>query len=1051
MARFFIDRPVFAWVVAIAIVLFGALSLRTLPVSQYPAIAPPAISINVSYPGASAETVQDTVVQVIEQQLNGIDNLLYFTANSSKDGSATITLTFAQGTNPDTAQVQVQNKLSLAMPRLPQIVQQQGIRVAKSAGNFLLVVGLVSTDGSMDRTDISDFIVSSLQDPLSRTAGVGDFQVFGSQYAMRIWLDPAKLVNFSMTPSDVSAAIRAQNVQVASGELGAEPAVPDQQMNATVVGPSYLQTPEEFGAILLRVQADGSQVRLRDVARVEIGSENYTTLSYFNGQSAAGIGIRLASGANALDAAAAVRATIARLRPSFPAGLEAVYPLDTTPFVRLSIESVIYTLIEAVVLVFLVMFLFLQNFRATLIPTIAVPVVLLGTFAVLQVAGFSINTLTMFGMVLAIGLLVDDAIVVVENVERVMAEEHLSPIEATRKSMDQITGALVGIGLVLSAVFLPMAFFGGSTGVIYRQFSITVATAMGLSVIVAIIFTPALCATILKPPKPGQGQRGFFGWFNRSFDRATRGYASGVQDALRRPLRMMMLFVALLVILAVMFVRLPSAFLPDEDQGTAYVQVVSPPGATTARTQRTLDEISRYLREEESGVVASTFAINGFSFTGRGQSAGMAFLSLRDWSDRPGSQNSVQALTRRIMARFANYPDAMVFAFAPPAITELGNATGFNFQLLDRGGLGHEALMGARSQLLGLAAQSPVLTGVRPNGQNDEAQFRLMIDWERASALGLSVSDINSTLSTAWGATYVNDFMDRGRVKRVYMQGDASARMLPDDLDRWFIRNASGQLVSFSAFGHAEWSYGSPRLERFNGVASVEIAGAAAAGYTSGQAMAEMERLAAQLPAGFGFDWSGISYEERLSGAQAPTLYALSLLIVFLCLAALYESWSIPAAVMLIVPLGILGAVAAMLGRGLSNDVYFQVGLLTTVGLAAKNAILIVEFAKDGFDRGQTLAEAALEAARQRLRPIIMTSLAFGLGVVPLVIASGAGSGGQNAIGTGVLGGVMSGTLFAIIFVPVFFVIVLKLFRTKRKGEAEQAAPAPHPFPTPGE
>jgi multidrug efflux pump len=1048
MARFFIDRPVFAWVIAIAIMLFGVLSLRTLPISQYPAIAPPAISITVTYPGASAETVQNTVVQVIEQQLNGIDNLMYFSASSSKDGSATITLTFAQGTDPDTAQVQVQNKLSLATARLPQTVQQQGIRVAKSTSNFLMVVGLVSSDGRLDRTDIADFIVSSLQDPLSRTAGVGDFQVFGSQYSMRIWLDPAKLLNFGMTPGDVATAIRTQNVQIASGEMGALPAVPGQRLNATVIGPSYLQTSEEFGAILLRVQADGSQVRLRDVARVEMGSENYANSGFYNGQPAAGIGIRLASGANALDTVAAVRETLNRLQPSFPQGLEVVYPLDTTPFVRLSIENVVRTLIEAVILVFVVMFVFLQNFRATLIPTITVPVVLLGTFAVLQISGFSINTLTMFGMVLAIGLLVDDAIVVVENVERVMAEEHLSPLEATRKSMDQITGALVGIGLVLSAVFLPMAFFGGSTGVIYRQFSITVATAMALSVIVAIVFTPALCATMLKPHRPGQGTRGFFGWFNRNFDRANRRYASGARYTSSRPLRMMAVYAALLVGLGFMFIRLPGAFLPDEDQGTAFVQVISPPGATSERTQRTLDEITRYMREEESGVVASTFAINGFNFSGRGQSAGMAFLRLRDWSERPGAENSAQALTRRVMAKFSNYPEAMIFAFAPPAITELGNATGFTFQLLDRGGLGHDALMSARGQLLGLAAQSPVLAGVRPNGQNDEAQFRLVIDWERASALGLSVSDINTTLSTAWGSTYVNDFMDRGRIKRVYMQGDVTSRMLPEDLDRWNVRNAAGQMVPFSAFGRADWSYGSPRLERFNGIASAEIAGGPAPGYTSGQAMAEMERLSAQLPAGFGFDWSGLSYEERLSGSQAPMLYALSLLIVFLCLAALYESWSIPVSVLLLVPLGILGAVAAMLARGLSNDVFFQVGLLTTVGLAAKNAILIVEFAKEGFERGLTLADAALEAARQRLRPIIMTSLAFGLGVVPLAIASGAGSGAQRAIGTGVLGGVVSGTLFAILFVPIFFVIVLKLFRTKRK---EEAKPEPQAVPIPAE
>jgi len=1050
MARFFIDRPVFAWVIAIAIMLFGLLSLRTLPVAQYPQIAPPAISINVNYPGASAETVQNTVIQVIEQQLNGIDNLLYFTAQSSKDGSANIILTFAQGTNPDTAQVQVQNKLQLAVPRLPLTVQQQGIRVAKSTNNFLLVIGLVSADGQMTRTDIADFITSTLQDPLSRTPGVGDYQVFGSQYAMRIWLDPAKLMNYGMTPGDVSDAVKAQNVQVASGEMGAQPSVPGQRLNATIIGPSYLRTPEEFGSILLRVQPDGSQVRLRDVARVEIGSENYNFTTLFNGRPAAGIGIRLASGANALDTEAAVHATIDRLRPSFPQGLEVVYPYNTTPFVRLSIESVVHTLFEAVVLVFLVMLLFLQNIRATLIPTIAVPVVLLGTFAVLQAAGFSINTLTMFGMVLAIGLLVDDAIVVVENVERVMAEEYLSPKEATRKSMDQITGALIGIGLVLSAVFLPMAFFGGSTGVIYRQFSITVATAMALSVIIAIIFTPALCATILKPHKPDQGRRGFAGWFNRNFDRANRGYTKGVQAALRRPLRVMLIYVLLLGGLGVMFTRLPTAFLPDEDQGTAFVQVIAPPGATIERTQHALDELTRYVLEDEKDVVASVFTISGFNFSGRGQNAGMAFLSLRDWNERPGRENGVQALTQRIMGRFAAYKDAMIFAFAPPAITELGNATGFTFELLDRGGLGHEALAAARDQLLGLAAQSPVLTAVRPNGQSDEAQFRLLIDWERASALGLSVSDVNTALSTAWGATYVNDFIDRGRVKRVYMQGEATARMLPGDLDKWYVRNATGQMVPFSSFGRAEWGYGSPRLERFNGIASSEIAGEAAPGYTSGQAMAEMERLAAQLPQGIGYDWSGLSYEERLSGSQAPALYAISLLVVFLCLAALYESWSIPAAVMMIVPLGVFGAVAAMLLRGLSNDVYFQVGLLTTIGLASKNAILIVEFAKEYFDRGQSLTDAALSAARQRLRPIVMTSLAFGFGVVPLAISTGAGSGGQNAIGTGVIGGVLSGTFFAIMFVPVFFLVVLRLFRTKPRGE-EIAAATPHPHPAPGE
>jgi len=1052
MARFFIDRPVFAWVIAIGIMLAGLLALRTLPVAQYPGIAPPAISISVSYPGASATTVQSTVVQVIEQQLTGIDGLTYFSSQATKDGSASIQLTFAQGTNTDTAQVQVQNRVQLAVPRLPQTVQQQGIRVAKSTGNFLMIVGFVSADGKMTRTDISDFLVSNVQDPVSRTPGVGDYQVFGAQYAMRIWLDPARLVNYGMTPGDVAAAVRAQNVQVSSGEMGAQPSVPGQQLNATIIGPSYLQTPQEFGSILLRVRPDGAQVRLRDVARVEMGSENYAFSTLFNGQPASGIGIRLASGANALDTAAAVRATLERLQPTFPQGLQVVFPFDTTPFVKLSITSVAYTLVEAVVLVFLVMFLFLQNLRATLIPTLAIPVVLLGTFAVLQAFGFTINTLTMFGLVLAIGLLVDDAIVVVENVERVMAQEHLSPLEATRRSMDQITGALIGIGLVLSAVFLPMAFFGGSVGVIYRQFSITIATAMALSVLVAIFFTPVLCATMLKPHHPDKGRRGPFAWFNRGVEHATVRYVGGVRASLRRPLRMMAVYAALLAGLGFAFLRLPGGFLPPEDQGVAFFQVIAPPGATSDRTQRALDAATRYLREDEKGVVASVFTINGFSFSGRGQNAGMGFISLRDWKERPGPENSVQALTRRLSAHFASYPDAIVIAFAPPAITELGNATGFNFQLLDRAGRGHAALMEARNQLLGLAASSPVLAGVRPNGLNDEAQFRLVVDWEHASALGLSISDVNATLSTAWGATYVNDFLDRGRIKRVFMQGEAEARMLPGDLDRWFVRNATGQMVPFSAFSRTEWVYGSPRLERFNGIASREIQGAPAPGLTTGEAMAEMERLAAQLPPGFGYAWSGISYEERMSSGQAPALYAVSLLVVFLCLAALYESWSIPTAVMLVVPLGVLGAVLATLLGDKANDVYFQVGLLTTIGLSAKNAILIVEFAKDGFNRGLTLTEAVAEAARQRLRPVVMTSLAFTLGVVPLAIASGAGSGAQNAIGTGVIGGVIAGTVLALAFVPVFFLLVQRLFRSRRTGVAA-ASPGKgeQPAPQPGE
>jgi multidrug efflux pump len=1042
MARFFIDRPVFAWVIAIGMMLAGLLALRSMAVSQYPAIAPPAISINVTYPGASAETVQTTVVQIIEQQLSAIDNLLFFDSQTTKDGQARIQLTFAPGTNSDTAQVQVQNRVQLAVPRLPLTVQQQGIRVVKSSGNYLLVVGFVSTDGRMERLDISDYLVSNLQDPISRTPGVGDFQIFGAQYAMRIWLDPAKLINFGLTPADVAAAVRAQNVQVSSGEMGGLPALPGQQLNATIIGPSYLQNVDEFGAILMRVRADGSQVRLRDVARIDIGGENYAISTQLDGRPASGIGIRLASGANALDTAAAVRATVERLRPNFPPGLEVAYLQDTTPFVQRSIKSVISTLLEAVALVFVVMFLFLQNFRATLIPTMAIPVVLLGTFAVLQALGFSINTLTLFGLVLAIGLLVDDAIVVVENVERVMAEDHLSPLEATRKSMDQITGALIGIALVLSAVFLPMAFFGGSVGVIYRQFSVTIATAMTLSVLVAIVFTPVLCATMLRPHKPGQGTCGFFGWFNRGFDRLTRGYVGGVRASIRRPARMMLIYVALLGALGYAFLRVPGGFLPNEDQGIAFAQVTAPPGATADRTQRALDELGRYLREEEAAAVDNVFSINGFSFGGRGQNSGLVFITLRDWDARHGAQNSVSALTARINARFGGYQDALIIASSPPAVRELGNATGFSFQLLDRGGLGHNALMAAREQLLRLANDSPVLSRVRANGLNDEAQFRLIVDWERASALGLSVTEINTTLATAWGATYVNDFMDRGRVKRVFMQGDQESRMTPGDLDKWFVRNLQGQMVPFSAFGRTEWGFGSPRLERFNGIGSREIQGQPAAGFTTGQAMDEMERLAAQLPAGFGFEWSGISFQERQSAGQAPALYALSLMVVFLCLSALYESWSIPTAVMLAVPLGVLGAVIATLFGGKANDVYFQVGLLATIGLTAKNAILIVEFAREGFNRGLSLAEAAEDAARQRLRPIIMTSLAFTLGVVPLAIATGAGSGAQNAIGIGVIGGVIAGTVLAVLFVPLFFVLVLRIFRARRPVEAAPARPA---------
>jgi len=1038
MVRFFIDRPIFAWVIALVLMLAGTLAIRSLPVAQYPSIAPPAISISVVYPGASAETVQSTVVQVIEQQLSGIDHLLYFSSESDKDGSMTITLNFQQGTDPDIAQVQVQNKLQLATPLLPQEVQQQGIRVAKSTKNFLLVVGFVSEDGSLSAADIADFIASTVQDTISRTPGVGDYQLFGAQYAMRIWMDPGKLYNYSLTPADVATAITAQNVQIASGEIGGLPSVKGQQLNATVIGPSRLKSPEEFGNILLKVNTDGSQVRLHDVAKVELGPESYSSEAKYNGKPAAGLAVKLASGANALDTAKAVRETIHRLEPFFPPGLKAIYPFDTTPFVQLSIEEVVKTLLEAIVLVFLVMYLFLQNFRATLIPTIAVPVVLLGTFAVLSAAGYSINTLTMFAMVLAIGLLVDDAIVVVENVERVMAEEGLSPKEATRKSMEQITGALVGIALVLCAVFVPMAFFSGSTGVIYRQFSITIVSAMVLSVLVALIFTPSLCATLLKAAPKGNREhgdhpekRGFFGWFNRGFRFGNKKFESGVRHILGRTTRYLLIYLLIVVGMCVLYARLPGSFLPDEDQGFMFAQVTTPVGATVERTSKVLDTVREYFLTQEKDSVEGVFTVTGFSFGGHGQSSGLVFIRLKDWAVRPGAKNRVQAIAARAMAHFGTIKDAMAFAFAPPAVFELGNASGFDFELLDRANLGHDKLMAARNQLLGMAAQDPSLFAVRPNGLNDEPQYRLDIDREKANALGVTTADINTVLSAAWGSAYVNDFLDRGRVKKVFIQGDAPSRMLPDDFAKWYVKNSAGQMVPFSAFSKGVWIYGSPKLERFNGVPSAEVLGMPAPGLSTGTAMAAMEKLAKKLPLGIDYEWTGLSYEEQRSGSQAGSLYAISMMVVFLCLAALYESWSIPLAVILIVPLGVVGVILATLGRGLSNDIFFQVGLLTTIGLSSKNAILIVEFAKKNYEEGTPLIEATVHAAHQRLRPILMTSLAFMLGVLPLAISTGAGSGGQNAIGTAVIGGMLAATALAIFFVPLFFVCMLQLFRVK--------------------
>ncbi|POT98522.1 hydrophobe/amphiphile efflux-1 family RND transporter [Escherichia sp. ESNIH1] len=1048
MSKFFIDRPIFAWVIAIIIMLAGALSILNLPVAQYPSIAPPAVTVSATYPGADAKTVQDTVTQVIEQNMNGIDGLLYMSSTSDSSGSVQITLTFNSGTDADIAQVQVQNKLQLAMPLLPQEVQQQGVSVEKSSSSFLMVLGMINTDGSMTQEDIADYVGATVKDPVSRTAGVGDVQLFGAQYAMRIWMDPNKLNNFQLTPVDVINAIKAQNAQVAAGQLGGTPPVKGQQLNASIIAQTRLTSTEEFGKILLKVNTDGSQVRLRDVAEIELGGENYDVIAKYNGQPASGLGIKLATGANALDTANAVRATIESLKPTFPAGLKVVYPYDTTPFVKISINEVVKTLVEAIVLVFLVMYLFLQNFRATLIPTIAVPVVLLGTFAILAAFGFSINTLTMFGMVLAIGLLVDDAIVVVENVERVMAEEGLSPKEATRKSMGQIQGALVGIALVLSAVFIPMAFFGGSTGAIYRQFSITIVSAMVLSVIVALILTPALCATMLKPIAKGdhgEGKKGFFGWFNRMFDKSTHHYTDSVGNILRSTGRYLLLYIVIVAGMAFLFVRLPSSFLPDEDQGVFLTMAQLPAGATQERTQKVLDEVTDYYLNEEKANVNSVFSVNGFGFSGRGQNTGIAFVSLKNWEERAGEENKVPAITGRASARFSQIKDAMVFAFNLPAIVELGTATGFDFQLIDQGNLGHDKLMQARNQLLGEVAKHPdLLVGVRPNGLEDTPQFKIDIDQEKAQALGVSISDINTTLGTAWGGSYVNDFIDRGRVKKVYVMSQAKYRMLPSDINNWYVRGSDGQMVPFSAFSSSHWEYGSPRLERYNGLPSMEILGEAGPGKSTGEAMDMMEQLAGTLPAGVGYDWTGMSYQERLSGNQAPALYAISLIVVFLCLAALYESWSIPFSVMLVVPLGVIGALLAATFRGLGNDVYFQVGLLTTIGLSAKNAILIVEFAKDLMEKeGKGLIEATLEAVRMRLRPILMTSLAFILGVMPLVISTGAGSGAQNAVGTGVMGGMVTATVLAVFFVPVFFVVVRRRF-SRKSEDVEHSHPVEH-------
>ena len=1028
MANFFIRRPIFAWVLAIILMLAGVLAIMQLPVAQYPTIAPPAVAISATYPGADAQTVQDTVTQVIEQNMNGIDNLMYMSSTSDSAGSVTITLTFQSGTDPDIAQVQVQNKLQLATPLLPQEVQQQGISVEKSSSSFLLVAGFVSDNPQTTQDDISDYVASNVKDTISRLGGVGDVQLFGAQYAMRIWLDANLLNKYQLTPVEVINQLKVQNDQIAAGQLGGTPALPGQQLNASIIAQTRLKDPEEFGKVTLRVNSDGSTVRLKDVARIELGGESYNVVARINGKPAAGLGIKLATGANALDTAKAIKDKLVELQPFFPQGMKVVYPYDTTPFVKISIHEVVKTLFEAIVLVFLVMYLFLQNIRATLIPTIAVPVVLLGTFAILSAFGYSINTLTMFGMVLAIGLLVDDAIVVAENVERVMMEDKLPPKEATEKSMSQIQGALVGIAMVLSAVFIPMAFFGGSTGAIYRQFSITIVSAMALSVLVALILTPALCATLLKPLSTEHHEQkgGFFGWFNAKFDLSVNHYTQSVSGIVRNTGRYLIIYVLIVVGMAVLFLRLPTSFLPEEDQGVFMTMIQLPAGATQERTQKVLDQVTHYYLNNEKANVESVFTVNGFSFSGQAQNAGLAFISLKPWDERNGKENSVEAVIARATHAFSQIPDGLVFPFNMPAIIELGTATGFDFELIDQGGLGHAGLTSARNQLLGMVAKhSDLLVRVRPNGLEDTPQFKLDVDQEKAQALGVALSDINETISASLGGSYVNDFIDRGRVKKVYVQADAKFRMLPEDINNLYVRSANGKMVPFSAFSTARWVYGSPRLERYNGMPSMELLGEAAPGRSTGEAMALMENLASKLPNGIGHDWTGMSYQERLSGNQAPALYAISLIVVFLCLAALYESWSIPFSVMLVVPLGVVGALLAASLRGLNNDVYFQVGLLTTIGLSAKNAILIVEFAKDLMEKeGRGLIEATLEAARMRLRPILMTSLAFILGVMPLVISRGAGSGAQNAVGTGVMGGMLTATLLAIFFVPVFFVVV---------------------------
>jgi len=1052
LSKFFLDRPVFAWVIAIVIMLVGALAIYNLPISQYPPIAPPSIYIQAFYPGASAETVENSVTQVIEQKMTGLDKMLYMSATSDSAGASRVELTFAPGTDPDLAWSKVQNKLQLAMASLPEMVQRRGITVGKATRNYLMMVGLISEDGSMDEIDLGDYAQSSLEKVLARVPGVGEVEVFGSQYSMRIWLNPNRLVDYHLTVDDVVAALQSYNVEVSAGQFGGAPAVEGQRLNASIVVQSLLKTPDEFAAIPVRVNPDGSIVRIGDVGRTELGTESYDSHAYYNGKPATGLAIRQVAGANALDTADAVKAKMKEMSRYFPPGMKVVYPFDTTPFVKVAINEVVKTLLEAILLVFLIMWLFMGNIRATLIPTIAVPVVLLGTFATLSFFGFSINMLTMFAMVLSIGLLVDDAIVVVENVERIMSEEGLSPKEATAKSMEQITSALIGIGLVLSAVFGPMAFFGGSTGVIYRQFSVTIIASMLLSVVVALILTPVLCASLLKPVKAGHEPaenavfflRPFFRWFDRIFFRTRDRYVKTVERSFSRKLRYFVIYILIVAAVGILFLRTPTAYVPDEDQGTLLAQVMLPTGATLEQTQKVVEEVQRHFQENEKEAVESCMTISGFGFSGRAQTNGMLFIKLKDWNLRNRPDLRVKAVAQRATRTFSRFRNSLVFAFPPPAVVELGIATGFDFQLLDRGGLGHEKLMAARNQLLGMAFKDARLTKVRPNGLEDVPEYRVDVDWEKAGALGVPIASVHHTISQAFGSAYVNDFIQGGRVKRVFIQADAPYRMLPKDIEKLYVRNTAGKMVPFSSFASSHWTSGSPRLERFNGFPSMNIQGEAAPGKSSGEAMQAMEEIAAKLPQGIGFEWTGLSYQERTASSQAPLLYAFSIIVIFLCVAALYESWPIPLTNMLMLPLGVFGATLATWSRGLHNDVYFQIGFLTTLGLTTKNAILIIQFARERLAHGEGLMEATLGAVRVRFRPVIMTSLAFFFGVLPLAIATGAGAGAMKAIGTAVTGGMLSATFIDLFYIPLFFVLVYRMF----KGKQPQQPPGQHPDST---